>query len=417
MHCVGRQLGRTEPAREAFTLTELLVTISIAAFLLLIGVGVYWRISRGFALRAAVSTLESSLRGARAFAVHERSRAEIVLVTRPLNNPDDGYTHEVDKLYVLGKRTVSCWHFESSQIDGTTKTVKGALDQAGALTGTYRTEQGRVGKCLVFDRATSTSTSTSISVSSPYLDEVREGVFVDAYVRPDAKDLADGYELPIASKGAAGAAAFSLSLVYQPSGLFWLEGSVRTKNRETDQIRQLKAHTAATIRAGEWSHVALEYNHDGERDSTDDDGNLLGPGIVLRINGREVGLDPDYDVSGSDPLDADTTPTPMLIGHGFQGGLDELKVAALVATEMRKLPKNTEVHVNFGGSPDGRIHFDGEGKLDIRFHSRIVRFRVRQLRARFARDQTTKKVDLTRTVQVNWLGGVEVGDTERTVDE
>jgi len=402
MHCVGRQLGRTEPAREAFTLTEMLVTISIAAFLLLVGVGVYWRISRGFALRAAVSTLESSLRGARAFAVHERSRAQVVLVTRPLSSPDGDYTAEVDKLYVLGKRTVSCWHFERFQSDG--NTVKGALDQTGTLSGgtyTAMVAPGRVGSCLVFDGG------TSISVSSPYLDEVREGVFVDAYVKPDPDgldDLADGAELPIVSKGTA-TPAFSLSLFYnRAQDLFWLEGSVRTKNRETDQIRQLKAHTAATIRAGEWTHVALEYNHDGERHSTDDDGTLLGPGIVLRINGREVGLDPDHDVSGSDPLDADTT--PMLIGDGFQGGLDELKIAALVATEMRKLPKNTEVHVDIGGSTDGRIHFDGEGKLDARFHRATAGFRI-----------TSPRDRLRRFVRVNWLGGVEVGDTERTVDE
>ena len=104
MHTTRRAQERT---RRGFTLTELLITISIAAFLLLAGIGLYWRMNRGFAFRAAVATLDSALRGARAFAVNERSPAQIVLVTRGINNPPDRYTAQVDKLYALGKRTVS----------------------------------------------------------------------------------------------------------------------------------------------------------------------------------------------------------------------------------------------------------------------------------------------------------------------
>jgi hypothetical protein len=62
--------------------------------------------------------------------------------------------------------------------------------------------------------------------------------------------------------------------------------------------------------------------------------------------------------------------------------------------------------VDTGGSSDGRIHFDHEGKLDPRFHGRVARFRV-----------TSPRDRLRRTVQVNWLGGVEVGEQEREVDE
>lgn len=382
-------------SRRAFTLTELLVTISIMAFLLLAGVGVYWRMNRGFALRAAVSTIESTLRGARAFAVHERSPAQVVLVTRPLTDPPDDYTHEVDKLYAFGKRTVSGWHFEPSQIDGST--LKGALDQTGALTNfpVNPFVSGKVGRCILFDG------SMDISVSSPYLDEIRDGVFVEAYVKPDADGLSSGALLPIVSKGDGGQPTFSLALRYQRIGnqeLFWLEGSVNTESGVA------KAHTDPLIRAGEWTHVALEYNRDGQRDV------LSTPGIVLRINGREVDL--REDAPGSDPLAPNTL--PMLIGDGFQGCIDEVKIAALVATEVRKLPKNTEVYVDRGTKDpnDLRIHFDSEGKLDTRFHNRIVRFRVSLFR-----DQISKKVDLTRTVQVNWMGEVEVGETERAVDE
>ncbi len=380
-------------SRRAFTLTELLVTISIMAFLLLAGVGVYWRMNRGFALRAAVSTIESALRGARAFAVHERSPALVVLVTRPLIGSPP-YTAQVDKLYALGKRTVSGWHFEPVQFDGTT--IKGALDQTGTISSSPAFAPGKIGRCLLFDG------STEISISSPYLDEIRDGVFVEAYVKPDADGLSSGDVLPIVSKGSGGSAAFRLALRCRGSDLFWPEGNVKTASSAA------KAHTDPLIRAGEWTHVALEYSRDGQRDI------LSTPGIVLRVNGREVRLLDDVSQSGA--LKRNTA--PMLIGDGFQGCIDEVKIAALVATEVRKLPKNTEVYVDPGMDPgttdpnDVRIRFDSEGKLDTRFHNGIVRFRVSLFR-----DQVTKKVDLTRTVQVNWMGEVEVGETERAVDE
>ena len=101
----------TGSRQSAFTLTELLVTMSIVAALMLVGVGAYWRMSRGFALRAGVSSVENAMRGARAFAVHERSRTVVVLEPAP-EKPFD----LIERIYALGKRTVGCWHFELEQI-------------------------------------------------------------------------------------------------------------------------------------------------------------------------------------------------------------------------------------------------------------------------------------------------------------
>jgi len=341
--------------------------------------------NRGFALRAAVSIVENELRAARASAVHERSPAEVVLLTRPLPAGQE-YTAQVDKVYALGKRTVSNWHLEPSQLDGTT--LKGALDQTATVTGTATFVQGKVGRCLVLDG------SVSLSVSSPYLDEVREGVYVEAYVKPDATGLSKDDLLPIVAKTGGSPAVFVLSLQYEPSNdgqaLFWLDGRVRTESSTVG------AHTAALLRADEWVHVAMEYNPHRDREV------LNSPGVILRVDGREAELYDDAPGSGALAASA----SPMLIGsdgsRNFRGRLDAVKVAALVAGEVRNLPRNTEVYADPGGSPDGRIHFDDEGKLDRRFHSALVRFRVLSPSDR-----------LQRILQVNWMGGVEIGEQER----
>lgn len=372
--------------RLGFTMPELLVTMSIVAFLLLAGVGVYWRMSRGFALRAAVSSVESAMRGARAFAIHERSHTVVVLEPLPA---DTTQPFLIENLSALGKRTVSCWHFESSQLSGTELT--GALGQTGGVTGTATTASGKIGRSLTFDGA-----ADAVSVRTPYLDEIRDGVFIEAYVWPDPEGLSDGAELPIVSKAADGTSAYTLALRYKPTGtqdLFWLEGSVHTESATPS------AHTDALIRAKEWTHVALAYM----RDATDEDGADLG--VVLRINGQEVAL--AVTATASDALTPNVA--PMLIGKRggayFRGRLDELKIGSLVAGEEFRLPKNAEVRAD-PGSSDGHVHFDEEGKLDPRRHSHIARFTV-----------VLPRDKLRRTIQVNWLGAVEVLEREREVDE
>ncbi|MFP4055729.1 MAG: LamG-like jellyroll fold domain-containing protein [Candidatus Brocadiia bacterium] len=377
----ARSLAAAGPAR-GFTLVELLVAMGLIVLLLLVGVGLYYRINRGFALRAAVSGIESALRGARAFAVHERGRTVVVLEPEP----QGAFDPPVERIYALGKRTVSYWHFESEQFEGTT--LAGALGQEGTLEGGATHAPGKIGDALLLD-----GSSAHVSVQSPYLDQIREGVTAEAYVRPDPLDLSAGAVLPVASKRAdGGSQAFALALRYSPSDtqdLFRLEGSVTTENGA------IQDHTAAVVHAGRWTHVGLAYDREG-------------PGIVLTVDGRELEL--AAGATGSGRLVPNTA--PLRIGRDgadhFQGRIDELKVAALVAGEVYEFPKNTEVRVDTG-TVDGLrpgVYFDDQGKLDPRAHGRIVRFRVE-----------SRTDQLRRVVQVNWLGGVEVLERERDVDE
>jgi len=325
--------------RTAFTLIELLVTLSIAAGLMLVGVGVYYRMNRGFAVRGAVTHLESALRGARTFAVHNRSRVTVVLKASPADKDDRKADNIVESIAARGRQTVSCWHFEEAQFSG--PEILGALGQKATITGgASLDEDGRIGDALKLD-----GSSQYLSVDDARLHGIRGGIFVEAYVRPD---VAATGTLPIAAKGSA----FSLALVYD-GGLnrFSLKGTVECSDGDNT------ATTEATLVPDEWAHVALAY----ERDA---------PGVILKINGREMA----FGGSSEGPVTMNTS--PLLIGSDgsthFHGSIDELQVATLVAEETRKLLRNANVTVLEGTvtetDTDGRlvawrIHFDDEGKL------------------------------------------------------
>ena len=382
---IGKRLRRSgfvalaKAARQSrcgFTLPELLMSLLIVAALMLVGVGAYWRMTRGFALRAGVGSVEAAVRGARAFAVHERT--SVVIMLDPV--PEEPYAL-IEKLQALGKETVGCWHFEARQIEGSK--LAGALGQEADIEGVASTVPGKIGRALVFD-----GTTTAVTIQSPYFDEIRDGVFLEAYVWPDPTGMSSGAILPIVSKSDGGQSPFTLALRYQPTAsqdLFELQGSVRTGSAT------LSARTDALIRAGEWTHVALAYMNDAL-------------GIVLRINGQEVEL---FDVTaGTGKLQRNTA--ALAIGRDdsarFKGRLDEVKVGSLVTGESHVLPKNTEVRVD-PGSSDGHIHLDEEGKLDTRYHGSLVEFRVRSPKDR-----------LNRVIQVNWLGEVTVSERGRTIE-
>ena len=374
-------LGTRHWQRRGFTLPELLMSLLIVAALMLVGVGAYWRMTRGFALRAGVGSVEAAVRGAKAFAVHQRT--SVIILLDPV--PEEPYAL-IAKLQALGKETVGCWHFEAKQIEGSK--LAGALGQEADIEGVASTVPGKIGRALVFD-----GTTTAVTIRSPYFDEIRDGVFLEAYVWPDPTGLTTGAVLPIVSKADGGQGPFTLALRYQPTtsqDLFQLQGSVRTDSTT------LSARTDALIRAGEWTHVALAYMNDAL------DGSPVG--IVLRINGQEVEL---FDVTaGTGRLERNTA--ALAIGRDssarFKGRLDEVKVGSLVTGEPYVLPKNTEVRVD-PGSSDGHIHLDEEGKLDTRYHGRLVEFRVRSPKDR-----------LNRVIQVNWLGEVTVAERGRTIE-
>jgi len=374
--------------KSAMTLIELLVSMSVVAILMLGGVAVYFRMNRGFALQAATSAIESSLRSARAFAVHERSPAIVVA------EPRADAANLVGLVYALGRQTVSNWHFEKEQFAG--GKVLGALGQEATVTGTATPTPGRIGTALLLDGAT-----TSLQVSSPYLDGLREGVFIEADVWPDPTALTTGAILSIVCKDAWGPSNCRLALVGSHPNYFTLSGAVRVGDGGSGLLISCAGETP--VPPGEWSHVAMAYYRDGR----DAGGNNIGT-LVLRVNGQEESPLRNTPPGATMLLAPNTQ--PLNIGtdgtNRFKGRIDELKIAGLVAGETFELPKNTEVTLDSGGSRDGRVHFDGEGRLDRTQHTRPVLFRIISAEDR-----------LLRSVRVNWLGCVEVFQGDPPTDQ
>jgi len=371
----------------AFTLLELLMSIAIMAFLFAVGVGTYWRMTRGYALQAGVSTTDSTLHGARALAIQEHSPADVMVVERQVD-PAPALPH-IERIYVVGKRTVSCWHFELEQFNG--NKLLGALGQEGTVEGTAVSAPGRIGRALALDGM------THVSVTSSYLDAIRDGVFAEAFVWPRPNGPANDARLVVASRSDGAGKAFSLALRCKRQGtgqpFFWLEGTVTTDNQT------LTAHTDTIIPAGEWTHVALSYAADG----TDTAGNPLG--VVLLVNGQEVDR---FDAVAGNGLVATNT-GPLYLGGDpgdcFVGYLDEVKIAARVKGEVRLLPKNTLVtreNATVLASQDAvavsrAVRFDDEGKLDGLAQKTVARFFV-----------LSPSDGLRRIVQVSRLGRIEV---------
>ncbi|HPD13415.1 MAG TPA: prepilin-type N-terminal cleavage/methylation domain-containing protein [Planctomycetota bacterium] len=384
---IGRSAIRHPPS--AMTLVELLVAMSVVAILMLGGVGVYWRMNRGFALQAATSSIETVLRAARHAAIHERGPAVVVA------EPRADEPKQIGLLYALSRQTVSHWHFESpSQFAGSK--VLGALGQEATATGSPTPAPGRIGTALLLDGAT-----TSLQVTSPYLDGLREGVFIEAYVWPDAAGLSSGAILPIACKDARAASSYRLELVYDGDNTFSLQGAVRVDLGGSAHELTV-ASREVPIPAGEWTHVGLAYARDGKDSAGDSQARFL-----LRVNSEEAEPPRPPDVGNTLLLVPNTQ--PLTIGsdgaNHFKGRIDELKIAGLVAGEVHRIPSNTEVAFDPGGSRDGRVHFDREGKLDPAQHTGPVFFRVVSAEDR-----------LLRTVRITWLGSVEVFNGEPPAD-
>ena len=372
--------------KSGVTLVELMVTMGVVAILMLGGVGVYFRMNRGFALQAATSSIESALRAARHTAVYERSPAVVVAVPHP-EEPA-----QVGAVYALGRQTLSNWHFEHpSQFTG--DGVLGALGQKALLKGgTLAHAPGRIGTALALDG------NTRLEATTPYLDGLRDGVFVECFVNPQA--ASDGVVMAVASREAGGAAQFWLGLVAAPGGRAF---AVRGRASLAGGATLPEITTEPLVPAGEWTHLALSCYRDGPS-GTDSDRFVL----ALDINGEEGAKEL---VQGANLSLAPSTAALNIGSDGsanFSGLLDELKVAGLVAGETRVMPRNTEVFFEPKSAGPWRVHFDREGKLDPTHHptGKAVSFRT-----------TSTEDRLLRVVRVNRLGAIEVFQGEPPAED
>jgi Tfp pilus assembly protein FimT len=123
------------PLRAAFTLTELLVVVSVLITLFGLGVGAFLKLKGPYAFKAQVALVRTTIRKARNYALTQGTGAKVVV---------DPYANEVRACGVL---TSGHWSFEDDS--NTALVTQGAYGHDGILNGTSQVE-GRFGKAYDF---------------------------------------------------------------------------------------------------------------------------------------------------------------------------------------------------------------------------------------------------------------------------
>lgn len=425
--------------RRGFTLVELLVTISIAAILLSLGVGGYLMMNKSLSYNAAGTLLQGKLMAARNVAIQEHSSTYVLLDAR------------TNRVQTFGRVSTGFWHFDDTDTGGMITLTAGAFGQAGILynglgSPTSTTlAQGRYGSALSFP-GPAVEDSLKLYVEcgkSPIYIPVynaQEGIALEAWVYPEDQPggvlLADGAMLPVMAKiGAASPAdqdyaPYALFLHYAVATKSFKAGALITlNNKEVNEILT----PSALIQPRAWSHLAMTYANGGG-------------GLRLSVNGI-VRAESGSSITGqlflnTRPLHIGHTEQMKRAGAGptsgtFSGRIDEVILGIYqVSAPEQVSEKITAVVVNpANNEPDlgpYKFYFDSRGYLDRQFHSNLPEiiilsplvswqpeahkiyegpselndFRTRQLQTESQRDALAEGNRIHR-LKFTWAGTVE----------
>jgi len=361
----------------AFTLVEMLVVVTVIALMLGIGVGAYISFNRDMTWHASVTTISSLLQACRNSASSDQTPAVLVIDTEPA--PDEQGMFICKQVYAATLERVATWHFESLASTGGGATVDGSFGQKAAMNGDAALVEGRYGKAIRFvrwDDGSSPVSSDSLTCDNAPAYDIREGLRLSAWVRPELPP--DGlaqpapHELfyPIVAKPESLNAdmeqldqqpVYSLSLMrLEGERSFRLLAGVRLGDA------LLETMSEAVIRPDVWAHVAMTYSS-------------VAPSAVVRvfIDGKEL-----HEIeqminrvsSGSPPVDRriKTSELPLQIGglggtDLFHGAIDEVLIDSLQTSERRTLSPNVYLQFfNCNAGADGtqfRVEFDTSGQV------------------------------------------------------
>ncbi len=324
-----------EITRAGFTLLELLTVLLILSMLMGIGVGAFKKVSLGRAL--AVSQVKDALRQARLFAIEESATSQVEIDAQNQRITASGF--------VLAGN----WHFEDEASRGWPSTAR--LDP-----GIEIRANGAIGKSawIVTERA-------SIDLGRSPSFDADQGFALSLFVKPT--DERGGV---LASKGKV----FTLSLEdgLRPRLI------VRVKPTAEDATDALELECDTGLLEDRWNQLEARY-----------DGRVL----ALLVGGR-VRAEKKIPAKLLPVLDPDASLRIGAAERGYVGGIDEVRFAAVVATDSPPLPNGVRI------AASGIVHFDDRGRLDAAWHSRPV-----DVELLYEEDQRS------RTVTVGLLGEVE----------
>lgn len=310
--------------RAGFSLLELMVTMGLAAMLLGMGAGVYVKMGRQSAATQAMRSVNLLVTQARKSSV----RFPATLVCDPAENVIHPYTDEVIQELHFEARPTENGDIVPLGIEGRDCTIAGGEVVAHA---------GRVGGGLRLDAG-----SLSCGTFAAY--DLEDGINAEVWLKPSQAPKCD-----LVTKGHV----FSVGVASDGVRSGRLQVRIQVQDPSGTQEPVTRTVGIPPVRVNEWLGVRVAYDRTALVTSTSD-----GHGFVVRDTWKEsrrLATEPDQ---------------PLVIGSGFQGTIDDVRIGGIRAAEPLRLPAGVELA---GTNPPIRFL---DGRLDPAVHSAPARISI-----------------------------------------
>jgi prepilin-type N-terminal cleavage/methylation domain-containing protein len=318
-----------------FTLVEILVTLSIIAFLFGIGISVLSKMSNLHAFDASVSQVKSLFRKARNFAKVKQAPSIVVVV--PQKNA----------VYAKGLSTVGLWHFEDlPDLSG-----NGELTAVGAR-----------------------GINAEVINADPCRGYVQQGLEFGT----DANLEGRNSYLSVSSDDVGGAPLGLVISMWIYPGDFWSQRFVTTYDVTHDGFNSCyPAQTPdGVVRPNAWNHVEIYYDCrrlvitlNGVPYSSDEPSRRFSLYFTIEYEQTPAREMSKEFLKNAFPEKIHPSDAPLMISglkDSFYGRIDEVHVQAFIAPEVYRLSR-----VKLKGR-ERVIHFTPQGRLDGEYHPRPV---------------------------------------------
>ncbi len=346
------------PRRAGFTLTELMVALTIIAIALGIGMAMLGRTDKGMGLRAGTGQVMAAVRFARSAAITERSPSYVVIDA------------EDRTISFISKKTMGLWHLED---DVTT----GALGRNGAPNGGRRIP-GRIGQAWHFPG----SGAIDCGPIAPFAPE--QGLVLECWALVDERSeqslvsKGDDYGIRVTKQGYLEAWVGDEIITTAPDKVplkkwFYVEAILTTALPpplpEPEPAEVMDDGKGKDDKGGKDGKDAKDAKDDGKKVEAKgakfEDGKApAAPAaervrtFVLYVNDQLIA---STEISGSVMAYLPRSSAKLTLSSSdapMRGALDEVRVSALVEGERYRLPEKVEFD-----SPSQTLRFDGTGKL------------------------------------------------------
>lgn len=357
-----------EHRRCAFTVIELIVVMAIVAVMAVLTIMSFSAMGKRSSRAGAADNIKGLLRAAQTAAVDSGLGSLVRIDTKERS------------LHGIANTVQAAWHLES--VSG--NITPGAKSMDGVVNGATAIQQGVAGLCFRF------SPNAYVDCGTYPVYDQTEGIRVEAYVNPDVRTppapAPSGWLEGVIGKGDGQNGGYILGVVVTPAGLtYQVHSGFILQGANGNPVRLHLQYPAATpdlreLRCGEWHHIATEF--DGFEARLYVDGTLVDldsyrqPENIASDPNPVADPNPATDVGFAAP--AQITPArgaSLRVGmmnymggpQYFQGLIDEPQLLSVAGGSHFKLPEGVPLV-----SSVGVVHYNGQGQLDIAYHSAPV---------------------------------------------